>query len=466
MNDTNSKSPTQRPSQQRRRRLMLNSLAALPAFALLPKANAQASPTQNALNQRLKVQGVGYQAFELDADKGLALAGAGQVPPVDQSGLFELGSITKTFTALLLADASLRGELRLDDPLEPVLDLPLRDKGGQPLRWIDLATHRSGLPRLPANLLPRRNDDPYADYGWADMQIFLRGWQPTRAREERYEYSNLGYGLLGQALALRSGKSFETLLGERVLRPLKLESMVLAPPPGALLAQGHDAAGKPVAAWRFQPAMAGAGALLGSARDLAAYARAALGQTPGKPLAEAFALCLRSHAEGIRPVNPIGLAWNLAPLNGRTVFNHDGGTGGFSSSLWLDPQRGRAAAVLANATVPVTDLALHLLDPTVPPKDFASTQQVAQTLPPEQLLPLAGLYALNSNFKLRITARGERLFAQATGQGEFELFAKAPRQFFARITPLEIVFDGEAGSAAPALTLKQNGGAMRFSREP
>lgn len=466
MNDTNSKSATQRPSQQRRRRLMLNSLAALPAFALLPKANAQASPTQNALNQRLKVQGVGYQAFELDADKGLALAGAGQVPPVDQSGLFELGSITKTFTALLLADASLRGELRLDDPLEPVLDLQLRDKGGQPLRWIDLATHRSGLPRLPANLLPRRNDDPYADYGWADMQIFLRGWQPTRAREERYEYSNLGYGLLGQALALRSGKPFEALLGERVLRPLKLESMVLAPPPGALLAQGHDAAGKPVAAWRFQPAMAGAGALLGSARDLAAYARAALGQTPGRPLAEAFALCLRSHAEGIRPVNPIGLAWNLAPLNGRTVFNHDGGTGGFSSSLWLDPQRGRAAAVLANATVPVTDLALHLLDPTVPPKDFASTQQVAQTLPPEQLLPLAGLYALNSNFKLRITARGERLFAQATGQGEFELFAKAPRQFFARITPLEIVFDGEAGSAAPALTLKQNGGAMRFSREP
>lgn len=469
------------PNAQFQRRRLIGGLATLPAWALCggtakaadavsgkPPAEVAAASAalQRTLRERISQQGVGLQAFELDAGQGLALAAAGPVPASEQPGLFELGSITKTFTALLLADASLRGELRLDDPLEPVLDLPLRDKAGQPLRWIDLATHRSGLPRLPANLQPRRADDPYADYSWADMQIFLRGWQPTRGRGERYEYSNLGYGLLGQALALRTGRPFDALLGERVLRPLKLDSMVLAPPAGVALAQGHDAAGKPVAGWRFQPAMAGAGALLGSARDLATYARAALGQTPGRPLAEAFALCLRRHADGAAPINPVGLAWNLAPLDGRTVFNHDGGTGGFSSSLWLDPERGRAAGVLANAAVPVTDLGLHLLDRSVPPKDFSSTRQNAQSLPAEQLSPLAGVYAFNSGFKLRISARGSQLFAQATGQGEFELFAKAPRRFFARITPLEIVFDGEAANAAPALTLLQGGQTLRFVREP
>lgn len=469
----------QSPHVQFQRRRLIAGLAALPTWSLCagvakaadaatgkPPADAASAALQRTLRERISQQGVGLLAFELDAAQGLTLAAAGPVPTPEQPGLFELGSITKTFTALLLADASLRGELRLDDPLEQVLDLQLRDKAGQPLRWIDLATHRSGLPRLPTNLLSRRADDPYADYGWADMQIFLRGWQPTRARDERYEYSNLGYGLLGQALALRTGRPFEALLAERVLRPLKLDSMVLAPPAGALLAQGHDESGKPVSAWRFQPAMAGAGALLGTARDLAAYARAALGQTPGRPLAEAFALCLRRHGDGAAPINPVGLAWNLAPLNGRTVFNHDGGTGGFRSSLWLDPERGRAAGVLANAVVPVTDLSLHLLDRAMPLQDYSSTQQNALALPAEQLVPLAGVYGFNTGFKLRVSARGERLFAQATGQSEFELFAKAPRRFFARITPLEIVFDGEPGGTAAALTLLQGGQTLRFVREP
>lgn len=455
----------------RQRRRLVSALAAGPALLCSPgllraaPADGASERLRRQLDERLRYQGVGLQAFELDGDR-LALAAAGATPPLEQRPLFEIGSITKTFTALLLADASLRGELRLDDPLEPVLDLQLRDRSGQPLRWIDLATHRSGLPRLPGNLQPRDAANPYADYSWSDLQIFLRGWQPQRERGAHYEYSNLGYGLLGQALSMKAGMPFEVLLGDRVLKPLGLTATRLAPTAQSLLVPGHDAKGKPVPGWRFQPAMAGAGALLAPLQDLARYAQAALGQLPAKPLAEAFALCQRRHADGLGPMNPTGLAWIIAPLNGRTVLNHDGGTGGFASSLWLDPQRGRAAAVLANASVEVSDLALHLLDASVPAKNFASTHQAAIALTAEQLAPLAGVYAFNSGFKLRITTRGERLFAQATGQGEFELFAKAPRQFFARITPLEIVFDGAPGGASPALTLLQGGQQLRFAREP
>jgi CubicO group peptidase (beta-lactamase class C family) len=188
------------------------------------------------------------------------------------------------------------------------------------------------------------------------------------------------------------------------------------------------------------------------------YADAAIGGYE-HPLRDAFALCLQRRADGPGPINPIGLAWLLAPLNGRTVFNHDGGTGGFSSSLWLDPSRGRATVVLANAQVPVNDLALHLLDGSAPLRDLSATRQSSVTLTAAQLQPLAGVYALNPQFKLTLRADGPRLFAQATGQGEFELFAKSPRRFFAKVAPLELEFDTDA------LTLFQGGATSRFVRE-
>ncbi|HEY9105997.1 MAG TPA: DUF3471 domain-containing protein [Roseateles sp.] len=117
--------------------------------------------------------------------------------------------------------------------------------------------------------------------------------------------------------------------------------------------------------------------------------------------------------------------------------------------------------MLANAQVPVGDLALHLLDDSVPLRDLSATRQAAVTLTAAQLQPLAGVYALNPQFKLTIRADGQRLLAQATGQGEFELFAKAPRRFFAKVTPLEIEFDADD----KALTLFQGGATLRFVRE-
>jgi CubicO group peptidase (beta-lactamase class C family) len=313
-------------------------------------------------------------------------------------------------------------------------------------------------------MMPAQTGDPYADYGWASLRLFLKGWQPVVARDARYEYSNLGFGLLGHALALRAGTDYLSLLGRRVLAPLGLRGLigVDADLPRPVL-PGHDSEGRPVPPWHFQSVTAGAGALRGSVRGVTRYAQAALGQFD-HPLHAAFTLCLQRHADGAAPINPIGLAWLLAPLNGRTVFNHDGGTGGFSSSLWLDPQRGRASVVLANAQVPVNDLALHLLDRSVPLRDLAATTQPAIVLPAAQLQPYAGVYALNPQFRLSIRADGGRLFAQATGQGEFELFAKAPRRFFAKITPLEVEFDAADG-APPALTLFQGAAKLRFVRD-
>jgi CubicO group peptidase (beta-lactamase class C family) len=421
------------------------------------------------LATRLGFQGVGLVAVQAQGRQlGVVAAGrrhADRPEALGREAVFEIGSVTKTFTALLLADAVLRKTVALDGAVEEALPgIPLRDSAGEPIRWVDLATHRSGLPRLPTNLAPARAVDPYADYGEAALFEFLRSHRPAAKRQAQWDYSNLGYGLLGHALGLAAKSSFEEILRERVLDPLGLASARLArrPQPHQHLAQGHGSDGKPVPHWHFD-AMAPAGALLMNGADLGRYAQAAIGVLD-TPLAAAFALTQREHGAGPTPHNATGLGWIRAELNGRPVLNHDGGTFGFSTSLWLDPTRQRAAAVLANAMVEVNDLALHLLDPAVPAKELGATQQAEVSLGAEQLAPLVGSYALNPSFKIVIQLRDGSLFAQATGQQAFPLFASAPRRFFARITPLEIEFD--EGTTPMGLTLKQGAQTLRFLREP
>ena len=446
--------PTMKPINRRLWLLATGGLA-MPAIG-----RADTATLQTLLEARLKEDGAALAAGRLEGGRS-EFAGATQAGPrPDADSVFEVGSITKTFTALLLADAVVRGELKLDDAVEAALPvgLKLRDSAGQPLRWRDLATHRSGLPRLASNMSPANVADPYADYDWPALRGFVKSWQPVVERDSRFEYSNLAFGLLGHALALRQGSDYATLLTRRVLDPLGLQGQVGFGLRGLL--PGHDDQGRPVAAWHFGSPTAGAGALHGTVRGLLRYAQAAMGGFE-HPLREAFALCLRRHAAGGAPANPIGLAWVLASLNGRTLFTHDGGTGGFRSSLWLDPSRGCASVVLCNAAIEVNDLALHLLDASVPLADRSATRQAGITLTAAQLQPLAGVYALNPQFKLTVRAAGQRLLAQATGQGEFELFAKSPRRFFAKVTPLEIEFDADD----KALTLFQGGNKLRFVRE-
>lgn len=461
------------------RRRLIQTVACSSALPWLGGAHAQTSSASElalakTLRERVAQQGVGLSAAVVDgAGVQFYAAGvrtAGLAEPVDADTLYEYGSITKTFTALLLADMVVRKELALDGPVEAVLPngLKLRDSQDKPIQWADLVTHRSGLPRLPANMKDIHGADPYAAYGREDLWSFLSSWKAERARDAQWEYANLGFGLLAEALALRAQRSYDSVLQERVLKPLGLEAMTLAlrNKPLAGLLRGHDPQGKPTPNWRFD-AMAGAGALVGSARSLARYAQAAIGAFD-HPLKEAFALTMQRRADGPAPINPMGLGWVIAPLDGRQLVTHDGGTGGFASSLVIDPSRRRAAFMLANAQVPVNDLAIHALEPRMPVRDLATekkqTQREGQALAPEHLAPLPGSYALNPQFKVVIRLKDGKLTAQATGQGEFELFAIDARKFFAKVTPLELHFEGDSGVPA-AFTLLQGGAKLRFVRE-
>jgi serine-type D-Ala-D-Ala carboxypeptidase/endopeptidase len=446
-------------------------------------AHAQTLPQdklQATLVERIDkyTQGVGIAAFIVD-EKGARFATHGSASatksvPITPDTLFEIGSVTKTFTGLLLAELSLKGVVKLDDPVEKYLpaNTRLRDSAGAPIRLMDLATHRSGLPRIPDNFNPPDPANPYAAIDEKELLKTLQDFQTSKGhasspkRDTKHAYSNLGYGLLGYVLGRADGSSYSASLTKRVLQPLGLTSSFTVVPAAQLtrFADGHNDKLATVLHWDFQNETAAAGALRMSARDLARYAQAALGLVE-TPLAPAFALAMRVHAQTENKMNPIGLAWLHAPLNGRSVLNHDGGTYGFSSSLWLDPSRKAASAVLANAFVSTTDLALHMIEPSVPMQNFAVTQQKEISVRAEEVAAFVGVYALAPTMDVKIRAEGARLYAQATGQDEFEIFPKAPGVFFAKIAPIELSFSEAKDGKSAEFSLDQNGAKMKAKRK-
>ena len=465
----------------------------LAAFVTPAQAQPSDAEIKSILAQRIDIdkQAVGLAAVIVEGDKVRIITHGAmnldKADPITPDTLFEVGSITKTFTALLLADMVIKGEAKLDDPVEKWLPqglrgLKLRDHTGAPIQLVDLATHRSGLARIPDNMPNGTRADPYVDYREQQLLVYLKDRETlvesdggniskaTKKRDQAYAYSNLGFGLLGYVLARAADMPYAELLQKRVLTPLGLTSTYLDIPHGehARFSNPHyvdrDATLKRNKHWRFD-VIAPAGALIMSARDIGRYAQAASGAID-TPLKAAFVLAQRKYGDGISPKNPQGLAWILAPLNGRTVVNHDGMTGGFTSSLWVDPERKSAVAVLSNSNVPVIDIALHLLEPSIPLKNLAAMRATAVPVDAKIMAQYVGTYRLQPNFDVTIRLRDGRLFAQATGQGEFELFGKSDTTFFARITPLEIIFedvkDGKAmrfqitqgGSTRPALRIE------------
>src|ERR1700733_12200103 len=169
----------------------------------------------------------------------------GDTRPLNGDTIFEIGSETKVFTSLLLADMVQRGEVALGDPVAKYLPTGTKmpERNGRSITFVDLATHTSGLPRLPANMSPKDPANPYADYSVEQLYQFLATYQLTRDIGSEYEYSNLGGGLLGHVLALRARMTYEALVESRICTPLEMNStrISLSPEMKSRLAAGHNA---------------------------------------------------------------------------------------------------------------------------------------------------------------------------------------------------------------------------------
>lgn len=331
--------------------------------------------TQALLAEHLGRDSLGYVAGIL-GDEGRTVVTAGQpgaadLRKLDGDSIFEIGSVTKVFTALLLAEMALRGEVALADPVADYLPVEGRPLpfDGKAITLLDLVTHTSGLPRLPGNLNPHDPANPYADYAAAQLYRALSTEPPGSAPGSRFEYSNLGFGLLGHVLALRAGRSYEELVVSRICDPLGLPDtrITLTPEMRSRLVPGHDEALAPVPGWDWQ-VLAGAGALHSTTNDLLGFLDACRGRR-GTPLAHALASLLEVRRPTGVPMLVAAEGWFVLDRPGDELVWKDGGTYGYSSLIGWSPRTGRAAVLLANtfseSTTP--QLGLHMIDPRFPP---------------------------------------------------------------------------------------------------
>ena len=282
-------------------------------------------------------------------------------PPTTQS-VYEIGSITKTFTATVLAQMVKEGKVQLTDPISKFLpkDVWKWTTDTLSITLEELATHTSGLPRLATNARKRQFlslTNPYKYYSKEDLYDFLRAYSPKLKGERTSEYSNLGFGLLGTILADIDGTSYEEMVANRIFRPLNM-SHTFIDRKGKDILKGHNGAGKSTSPWDFQ-SMAGAGAIRSCTKDMMNYLQAHLYASDN----DAYYLTHQPKAD-FGEKDKIGLGCIIKPTtsgNYSKIF-HNGGTYGFLSSMVIDKEQQIGVIVFSNSFQGVDDISFRIME--------------------------------------------------------------------------------------------------------
>jgi CubicO group peptidase (beta-lactamase class C family) len=397
---------------------------------------------------------------------------------VSGSTVYEIGSISKVFTALILADMVAKGQVSLDDPAEKYLPAGARmpARNGRKITLRDLSTHVSGLPRLPDNMPFGDPGDPYADYSEALMLEFLAHYELPRDIGAKSEYSNFAVGLLGYLLGRAAHSDYETLLRERITGPLGMNdtSVTLAPGQQARFAPGHDEYMRPAKPWTL-PTLMGAGGIRSTADDMLKFAAAVL--DPKSPIAPAMTIALADPLETDNPRLEQGLGWQVVhPEPGRTVLMHNGGTGGYRSALVLEPSKGTAVVVLANSAAEpsATDLAVHLLvgspvapTPPIPPAPAPQVARAEIALPAAELDRVVGRYNFGAGVEFEVVRDGATLKAQrlgVPGAPALPIYAEAPLSFFWKAVDAQLRFTTDASGGVTGAEFVQGEAKLRGTR--
>ncbi|MEW6989756.1 serine hydrolase [Colwelliaceae bacterium 6441] len=401
--------------------------------------------------------GVGVAIAIIDGDKTefLNIGVADQVSnqAVTSATLFEIGSITKTFTATALASMAIEEKINLSDPIAPYLksSVSLSESNDKPITFLSLANHSSGLPRLPNNMPFSDPLDPYADYSIEMMYQFLNNYTPTRGVGEQAEYSNLGAGLLGHLLSLIDNKSYQSMLNERVLKPLNMSNTFIDVPLQRLkeLSDGHNEQLNKTKHWQL-PALAGAGAIKSNTIDMVKYLHANMTK---ELLSEQFTLTQTATSPFGSPNTKIGLSWIINNGKSNSFYMHNGGTGGFRSFIGFDPKQQKGIVILANSVFDMDDIGYAYLTNTLDKIVLNKPVSVDE----KQLAKLNGKFELVPNFVLTVTHEKDQLFVQATGQPKLSLKAVSATEFINQAVKARVVFEINNQGEAQSLTLFQGG---------
>jgi serine-type D-Ala-D-Ala carboxypeptidase/endopeptidase len=287
----------------------------------------------------------------------------------DGDSVFEIGSVSKVFTGILLADMAQRGLVSVDDPVNKLLpdDIGPLQCAGREMRLVDLATHTSGLPRMPPNWAPKDPAEPYVDYTEENLLEFLRqqgqpaplsslaqtlGGLLAKGPKQKWEYSNLAVGMLGTLLARKAGQPYEQLVVERICSPLQMQStrLTLDEALSSRLIAGHYGDGNPAKNWKFG-CLGPAGGICSSANDMLKFLAANL-EPNNTPLAAALAKAQEPHYTRESQID-MGMNWLL--LKPDLIF-HNGMTGGYNSFVAFSKPHKLGVVVLADTAIGASGL--------------------------------------------------------------------------------------------------------------
>jgi D-alanyl-D-alanine-carboxypeptidase/D-alanyl-D-alanine-endopeptidase len=375
--------------------------------------------------------------------------------PVNERSIFEIGSITKAFTGILLADLVLRGVVSLDQPVAELLpaDTRIPSRGGKVITLAHLSTQTSGLPRLPGNLRPADQANPYADYTVRQLYDFLGNHELRRDPGAQYEYTNLGVGLLGHALAVKAGGSYEQVLRERVLAPLGMSNTGIAVTPAmtARATEGHNGDGSVVPWWDL-PTLAGAGALRSSVEDMLRLLKA-MQSPPDNDIGRAIRMSMEPRFT-VNGSLSLGLNWHISNFQGDTLVWHNGGTAGYRTILAYNTRTRAGAVLLGNSSQDNEDIVRHLLMGT-PLVTVQARKEIA--VASSTLAEYIGKYEFGPQFAIEVTLENGQLFAQATQQPKFRIYPEAPDKFFLKVVDAQLEFARDAAGRVTGVTLVQGG---------
>lgn len=279
------------------------------------------------------------------------------------STLFEIGSLTKIFTSILLADLAQKDSLDLEDSIIKYLpDSLAKNIALHGITLKTLANHTSGLPRLPTNIEESLNfnpANPYKTYNLKELYTYLKDVEPLYQPGENYEYSNLGFAILGDIIARKTGKTIPTLIKEVITTPLGMLSTTdKIDPKKQQISKAYDIQGKEVPTWEWQ-AFFPAGGLKSTITDMLRFAQYQF-KMPESDLENAMATT-RLFTHYLPPTTDIGLAWHMTMVNDVIQYWHNGATGGHSAFIGLIPDKRSAIVILSNSAHSLDEFAMQVL---------------------------------------------------------------------------------------------------------
>ncbi|OTG87474.1 hypothetical protein B9T31_02930 [Acinetobacter sp. ANC 4558] len=378
--------------------------------------------------------------------------------PITSDTIFEIGSISKIFTNVLLAQHIIDKKISLDAPAQNYMpaDIVLPKKNGKEITLFDLATHHSGLPSVPPKIFKAPIENPYADLTRQDLAEFLQHYELSRLPGEAFEYSNIGTTLIGLALENVAGKPYEELVQSIILNPLGMSETWANVPKNKndRYAEGYNSQGTATSHWDlgvFLPA----GGWHSTARDMSRFLNAA-SQIKETPLSPAFSLML-SHT---RPIDTesdlkIGLGWIISNQN---IVWHNGMTGGFSAITGYRLDNKHGVLILSNqaSASSVDDIAMHLLDSTNP-LQAPPAKIPFHSVPTTLLTEYQGRYRMAADIYLDVLVENDRLFVEVNGQGKAEFQAVSDYQFTAPALMITIEFQRNSTGQIQHLIVDQQG---------